>query len=92
MCGIAGIIDGRMETAAREAAVRRMITRQRHRGPDDAGLVSHTTATLGMCRLAIFDPANGHQPMTTPDGRFHLVFNGAIYNHRELRAGLEARK
>jgi asparagine synthase (glutamine-hydrolysing) len=41
-----------------------------------------------MRRLAIFDPANGHQPMVTGDGRFHLVFNGAIYNHRELRAEL----
>lgn len=91
MCGIAGILDGRMETAAREAAVRRMIDRQRHRGPDDDGLVSHATATLGMCRLAIFDPANGQQPMATPDGRHRIVFNGAIYNHAELRAGLEAR-
>lgn len=91
MCGIAGILDGRRETAAREAAVRRMIDRQRHRGPDDDGLVSHATATLGMCRLAIFDPANGQQPMASPDGRHRIVFNGAIYNHAELRAGLEAR-
>ena len=44
-----------------------------------------------MCRLAIIDPANGHQPMVSPDGRFSIVFNGAIYNHRELRPGLEAR-
>ncbi|MBI2814373.1 MAG: asparagine synthase (glutamine-hydrolyzing) [Opitutae bacterium] len=88
MCGIAGIIDGRRPTAGREAAVRRMIARQRHRGPDDDGLVSHASATLGMARLAIIDPAHGHQPMATPDGRFHLVFNGAIYNHRELRAEL----
>lgn len=43
-----------------------------------------------MCRLAIIDPANGRQPMTSPDGRFHLVFNGAIYNHRELRSGLSS--
>jgi asparagine synthase (glutamine-hydrolysing) len=44
-----------------------------------------------MCRLAIIDPANGHQPMLSPDGRFQLVFNGAIYNYRELQAGLAAR-
>lgn len=62
----------------------------RHRGPDDDGLVTRGDATLGMRRLSIFDPANGHQPMATGDGRFHLVFNGAIYNHRELRAGLES--
>ncbi len=89
MCGVAGIVSPRLSPADREAAVGRMIARQRHRGPDQHGLISHGAATLGMCRLSIFDPANGRQPMTTPDGRFHLVFNGAIYNHRELRAELE---
>jgi asparagine synthase (glutamine-hydrolysing) len=63
---------------------------QRHRGPDDQGLISIGHATLGMRRLAIFDPAHGQQPMTTADGRHHLVFNGAIYNFRELRAELRA--
>ncbi len=62
----------------------------RHRGPDDDGLVSHGDATIGMRRLAIFDPAHGHQPMVTDDGRFHLVFNGAIYNFRALRDELAA--
>jgi len=61
-----------------------------HRGPDDAGIESLGDATLGMRRLAIFDPANGHQPMATPDGRFHIVFNGAIYNFRALRDELRA--
>ena len=91
MCGIAGIISSRHGGAERERMVRGMIDRQRHRGPDDEGLVSSGPMTLGMCRLAIIDPAHGHQPMVTPDGRFHLVFNGAIYNHRELRAELGAR-
>lgn len=70
-----------------------MVARQRPRGPDDDGYVADGPATLGMCRLAIFDPAHGHQPMTSADGRFHLIFNGAIYNFRELRrrlAGLGA--
>lgn len=44
--------------------------------------------TLGMRRLAIFDPEHGHQPMTAGDGRYALVFNGAIYNHEELRDSL----
>ena len=44
-----------------------------------------------MCRLAVIDPGHGHQPMTSPDGRFSLIFNGAIYNHRELRGGLASR-
>ena len=60
-----------------------------HRGPDDSGVASIGPATIGMRRLAIFDPANGHQPMVTPDGRYTLVFNGAIYNHRSLQADLE---
>jgi asparagine synthase (glutamine-hydrolysing) len=65
-----------------------MVDRQRHRGPDDRGTFSDGAATLGMCRLAIIDPSNGHQPMVSPDGRFALVFNGAIYNYRELQTEL----
>lgn len=61
-----------------------------HRGPDDEGILSCGDATLGMRRLAIFDPANGHQPMVTPDGRFTLIFNGAIYNFQALRRELAA--
>ncbi|HEY8995009.1 MAG TPA: asparagine synthase (glutamine-hydrolyzing) [Lacunisphaera sp.] len=90
MCGIAGIYSAKLSPAEREAAVGRMVQRQGHRGPDDRGFFSAGDLTFGMCRLAIFDPANGHQPMTTPDGRFTIVFNGAIYNHRELRTELEA--
>jgi asparagine synthase (glutamine-hydrolysing) len=76
------------DTAARETAVNRMVQRQQHRGPDDRGLHSDGPATLGMARLAIFDPANGHQPMLSPDGRFTLIFNGAIYNYRALQLDL----
>jgi asparagine synthase (glutamine-hydrolysing) len=61
-----------------------------HRGPDDSGFLSRGPATIGMRRLAIFDPANGHQPMSTPDGRYSIVFNGAIYNFRELQPELES--
>ena len=88
MCGIAGLVSVRHDLTAREDAVKRMVQRQQHRGPDDRGLHSDGPATLGMCRLAIIDPANGHQPMTSPDGRFTLVFNGAIYNYRALRTEL----
>ena len=85
MCGIAGFVSLRHPPAAREAALARMLAAQIHRGPDDGGSVSSGPASLGMRRLAIFDPANGRQPMVSPDGRHHLVFNGAIYNFRELR-------
>ncbi len=85
MCGIAGIIDSRLSPDSRETAVDRMCAAMIHRGPDDQGVASRGDATLGMRRLAVFDPANGHQPMVSPDGRFTLVFNGAIYNFRALR-------
>ena len=61
-----------------------------HRGPDDDGIESRGPATPGMRRLAIFDPANGHQPMVSPDGHLTLIFNGAIYNFRALRDELAA--
>jgi asparagine synthase (glutamine-hydrolysing) len=90
MCGIAGLIDPSVTVEEREQAVLRMCTAMIHRGPDDAGMASRGPATIGMRRLAIFDPANGHQPMTTPDGRHTIVFNGAIYNFRILQAELES--
>jgi asparagine synthase (glutamine-hydrolysing) len=61
-----------------------------HRGPDDAGIETLGNATLGSRRLAIFDPANGHQPMATADRRYTITFNGAIYNFHALRDELAA--
>jgi asparagine synthase (glutamine-hydrolysing) len=90
MCGIAGMIDPAQSAETRAVTVNRMCEAMKHRGPDDAGIESLGGVTLGMRRLAIFDPANGHQPMRTPDGQVTLVFNGAIYNFRELRRELEA--
>lgn len=90
MCGIAGLIDPTETRETRIGAVARMCAAMEHRGPDDTGIGSAGAATLGMRRLAIFDPANGHQPMRSPDGRHTVVFNGAIYNFRELRGELAA--
>jgi len=90
MCGIAGFVSTVVAPTERATAVVRMNVAMFHRGPDDGGDGSWGPATLGMRRLAIFDPANGHQPMSTPDGRWHIVFNGAIYNFRELRVRLES--
>jgi asparagine synthase (glutamine-hydrolysing) len=89
MCGIAGIVDPQILPADRLATVARMCAAMAHRGPDDSGEESLEGAAIGMRRLAIFDPANGHQPMRTPDGRYSLVFNGSIINHKELRTELE---
>ena len=90
MCGIAGLIDAKTPPEQRSAAVTLMCAAMRHRGPDDSGIQTANDATLGMRRLAIFDPANGHQPMRSADDRFTLVFNGAIYNFRSLRTELTA--
>ncbi len=88
MCGIAGYVDSKVSPLARETAVHAMCGAMRHRGPDDTGIATRNETTIGGCRLAIFDPANGHQPMVSPDGRWTVVFNGAIYNFKELRSEL----
>src|SRR5580693_784794 len=90
MCGIAGVVDPSTAGDRREGAVLQMCQAMIHRGPDDSGMLSKSAATIGMRRLAIFDPTNGHQPMTTPDGRYSIIFNGAIYNFRSLRLELES--
>ncbi len=90
MCGIAGYLSQTQSPSDRLAAVTHMNAAMVRRGPDGEGADTWGEATLGMRRLAIFDPAHGHQPMSTPDGRWHLVFNGAIYNFRALRTELEA--
>ena len=90
MCGIAGLIDSSLSPDGRSAAVGRMGAAMIHRGPDDLGIESLNGATLGVRRLAVFDPANGHQPMRSADGRFTIAFNGAIYNFKALRGELSA--
>jgi asparagine synthase (glutamine-hydrolysing) len=87
MCGIIGYAGpGARGRAERVQAAREAMT---HRGPDDAGLWTDDAACLGSRRLAILDLSpSGHMPMTSPDGRQVLVFNGAIYNFVELRAEL----
>ena len=90
MCCIAGLVSLNDSDEQRRGAVARMCAAMQHRGPDDHGDISRGPATLGMRRLAIIDPAGGHQPMTSACGRYHLIFNGCIYNHRELRAELAA--
>lgn len=94
MCGIVGVVEyAAAEPSITDHLLGRMSDRLAHRGPDDAGtwVAPNRRCGLGFRRLAIIDlsPA-GHQPMTTPDGRYTIVFNGEIYNHRELRAELEA--
>ncbi len=71
--------------------VERAIARLRHRGPDYSRVESRGDVHLGHARLSIIDTSEaGHQPMSDPDGRVTLVFNGEIYNYRELRERLTA--
>lgn len=90
MCAVAGILDysPQADPQAAAAQVRGMIHRLRHRGPDGSGLAQQGACTLGAARLIQLDAAGGAQPMTSPDGRWLLVFNGEIHNHRALRAEL----
>ena len=90
MCGIAGIVNltGR---PVDEALLRAMTAVQAHRGPDGEGIVCRGGAGLGHRRLAIIDLATGDQPMASDDGAIQIVFNGEIYNFRELRRELESR-
>ena len=92
MCGIAGVVrrDGRIvpDVAAALAAA------LAHRGPDGRGVWRSPIddAVLVHTRLAIIDPSpSGAQPMATPNGRHRIVFNGEVYNYRDLRRALEAR-
>ncbi len=62
-----------------------------HRGPDGCGLFTEGRVGLAHRRLAIIDVAGGHQPMHDDGGHLHIVYNGEIYNHRELRTSLERR-
>lgn len=89
MCGIAGIVGTKQSPSSRADTVERMNAAMLHRGPDEQGVFSCDVASLGNRRLAIFDPTNGHQPMSSADGRYTLVFNGAIYNFAELQTTLE---
>lgn len=89
MCGIAGIVHfGHISDARRR--VRAMANVIAHRGPDDEGFWSDADIALGFRRLAIVDLETGAQPMANEDGSVWIVFNGEIYNHRELRRELVA--
>jgi asparagine synthase (glutamine-hydrolysing) len=88
MCGIGAILDP--DGAAGAGEGRRMVEALRHRGPDGRAVRRIGPALLAHTRLAIIDVAGGDQPLDSEDGQVTAIVNGEIYNHRELRAALEA--
>lgn len=89
MCGVAGIVSTSQPELTRHR-VAQMLAATRSRGPDSHGVWQHEGVTLGHNRLAIHDlSVDGHQPMLSVCGHYVLVFNGEIYNYRELRRLLE---
>ena len=90
MCGICGVI-GIEQSEVGEAIARRMMEALWHRGPDEDGLLVAPAAALGMRRLSIIDLPGGRQPVFNETGNVGIVFNGEIYNFRQLRKTLEER-
>ncbi len=90
MCGIAGLFHLATPKPVDPVRIERMCDAIAHRGPDGAGVWTAPGVGLGHRRLSIIDVAGSPQPMAAGDGRAMLVFNGEIYNYRELRAELKA--
>jgi len=89
MCGIAGWYRRGNDTVSK-ADIAAQCNAIIHRGPDDFGDFLDGNFGMGMRRLSIVDLSGGHQPITSPDGRYTITFNGEVYNHQALRPRLEA--
>lgn len=92
MCGITGVWAPTSDQNCIRANTEQAVARLRHRGPDDRGIWSNGAGVVfGHTRLSILDLSErGHQPMSTPDGRFTIVYNGEIYNFAAVRDELAA--
>src|SRR6266480_3829471 len=89
MCGICGQFNFANNAPVDPEIIRRMADSIAHRGPDDQGYFVSGPIGLGFRRLSIIDLAGGHQPMTDAEETVWVIFNGEIYNFKELRAELE---
>ena len=91
MCGITGLFDTRgQRPQSMRAVLQRMNESQRHRGPDEGSLHIEPGVGFGHRRLSIIDLAGGQQPLFNEDGSVVVVFNGEIYNYRQLIPELQA--
>ena len=91
MCGICGIFFSDRDWHVKADVLAAMNRRIAHRGPDDEGFFVEENVGLAMRRLSIIDVKTGHQPLANENQDVWIVYNGEIYNHAELRAGLEAK-
>src|SRR5438132_530638 len=91
MCGICGQFNFARNEPVESETVRQMTSSIAHRGPDDEGYFLSGRLGLGFRRLSIIDLAGGHQPMSDAEETVWVIFNGEIYNFRELRQQLESR-
>jgi asparagine synthase (glutamine-hydrolysing) len=89
MCGICGVVWAEPGQGIEPSAVHQMNSRLVHRGPDEEGFYAGEQAMLAMRRLSIIDLETGQQPVSDEARKLWLVFNGEIYNYRELRRALE---
>jgi asparagine synthase (glutamine-hydrolysing) len=87
MCGIAGIVGEQVD----KHLLRQMLKILRHRGPDSEGIYVDDEVVLGACRLAVIDLVTGDQPITNEEGDVVIVYNGEVYNYKDLRRRLEER-
>src|SRR5271168_2254678 len=91
MCGICGKFEFDLQARVSPALVKAMADTISHRGPDDEGYYRSGPLGLGFRRLSIIDLNTGHQPISNEDGTVWIVFNGEIYNYKELRDRLQAK-
>jgi asparagine synthase (glutamine-hydrolysing) len=91
MCGIAGVYEYARRRPVAPDRAQAMLAAMAHRGPDDEGMHVDDGIAIGNRRLSIIDVAGGHQPIGNEDGSVVVVFNGEIYNYRELRHMLQRR-
>jgi asparagine synthase (glutamine-hydrolysing) len=90
MCGLIGYRAARSDAPDTLAEIEASLVQMRHRGPDDSGTWSDDDVVIGFRRLSLIDWEHSHQPLPYLDGRYHLIFNGEIYNYLELRERLRA--
>ncbi len=91
MCGIAGTVNHAHSDSAARTTIIRMLSRINHRGPDECGYYLEPGTAFGNVRLSILDLASGQQPLSTPDGRYWIAYNGEVFNYIELREELTAK-